>query len=70
MLCYPLCDFVGNEEVKDEADYFREKSTDSTLDNGNRQTISKTEQCHNSTPVDLAIFEQPTTEKFVLLWAL
>jgi len=63
MLRYPLSDFVGNEEVNDEADYFREESTDSTLDNGNRQTISKTEQRDYSTPVDLAVFEEPKTEK-------
>jgi len=57
----PSCDPLTEHEPYDESNDLREEAANAALNDSDGHTIAETEQRHNTSPVDVAIAEQPDT---------
>ena len=54
---------LTEHEADNEADDLREESANAALNDSDSHTITKTQQCDNAAPVDVAVTEQPVNHQ-------
>jgi len=53
----PSCNPLTEDEADNESNNLREKAADATLNDSDGHAITEAQECHNTTPVDVAITE-------------